>query len=69
MEEIYETENWGPSSETEILHPQSPEPSGCRGGSSNYNGSVDVYSPPNIRSKTRVYRCPNPKCGYLSTDC
>ena len=69
IEETYERENWGSSSETETLHPHPPEPSGCRGSSSNYSGSIDVYLPPNIRLETKVYRCPDPKCGYLSTDC
>ena len=69
IEENYERENWGSSSETEHLYPPELLASGCRGGSANYEGSIDVCSPPNVRSKTKVYRCPNPNCGYLSTDC
>ena len=69
IEETYERKNGSSSSETEILHSSPLEPSGCREGSSNYEGSIDVYSPPNIGYELKVYRCPNPKCGYLSTDC
>ena len=38
-------------------------------GSSNFCGSIDYYVAPNTKIKTTFYRCPNPECGYLSTDC
>lgn len=33
------------------------------------SGSIDVYLAPGTRFRRIVYRCPNPDCGYLSTDC
>lgn len=61
IEETYEDENRGSSSmkETGVI------PSGC----SNYSGSIDFPLMPGTRSKTTIYRCINPECGYLSTDC
>lgn len=62
IEETYENENRGSS--TSLTHMQ------LQGSASSYGeGSIDVYLAPNTRFSMTVYRCPNPKCGYLSTDC
>jgi predicted RNA-binding Zn-ribbon protein involved in translation (DUF1610 family) len=40
-------------------------------GSMRYDGSIDILTGGSLnvtRVKT-VYRCPNPECGYLNTDC
>jgi len=50
IEETYENEDLGSSSAKESRITLS----GCSGG------SVDYYVAPNTRSKTTIYRCPNP---------
>jgi hypothetical protein len=43
----------------------------CDSGSLRYEGSIDIFTSGSIdpKSKRKVYRCSNPECGYLSTDC
>jgi hypothetical protein len=67
IEEFSKSESHGSSSEKEVMIPPVIIPSGC----SNYSGSIDVFtaSGSNNRTKTTIYACPNPECGYLSFDC
>jgi hypothetical protein len=40
-------------------------------GSIKYDGSIDILTGGSLSPKSvrKVYKCPNPECGYLNTDC
>ena len=40
-------------------------------GSLSYEGSIDILDggSMNVENVRKVYRCSNPECGYLNTDC
>jgi rubrerythrin len=53
----------------EEIHRVAKEDGGS--GSKTYDGSIDILTGGslNIKGVRKVYRCPNPECGYLNTDC
>jgi hypothetical protein len=40
-------------------------------GSIEHDGSIDILTGGSldIKRARKVYKCPNPECGYLNTDC
>lgn len=56
---------------TLIVESHQVQKEGNGSGSMRYDGSIDILTGGSldVRRMKTVYRCPNPKCGYLSTDC